>query len=325
MYQTFVTKNGAVAVRDTVKMVAVTKGPDGVEEIVPPDHGFLPDSLIIPPRLLEWLIDVRLLRHVPISYMVPDVALLPAEAIRFFNVDLTWIDRVIDGALAAGNVGTVDATFGYALLLRIREELDAALKALAGNGWDPKTDPMTGMLMRSDAARRWPNMIVRAFSNTTATAAIPVLRAEAISQNLYIALFAGRPVRVELREPFVGARFGVESQGLNPGPPYVVNKRGPNGKGITGAPLKITMDTNRVIDVNQIKTDMQSTWATAKAGDFAGRGTALQLEQLPYQQVFQNSVEEKEGVEPRFVPQKRGVLNMKKLTARAQAMAKLEA
>jgi len=57
---------------------------------------------------------------------------------------------------------------------------------------------------------------------------VPILRSEPISRDVYIALFAGRPERVELREPSVGTRYGVE---LADGgtPPFEVDGRNDDG------------------------------------------------------------------------------------------------
>src|SRR5262249_16955419 len=143
-------------------------------------------DLFVPERLYTWLLNLRLLRPVPLSYLVPDPALLPTESIRFFHVDPTWIDRVIDGVFAAGNTGTVDATFTYPLLQASRAYLDTGLEQLAqaslaeaatavlpdppkdfssGASWRAAKDPMTGMLIRSELTRRWPDMIVEGFSD----------------------------------------------------------------------------------------------------------------------------------------------------------------
>ena len=149
---------------------------------------------MLPERLREFLIDLRLMRHLPLAYLVPDAALLPPESIRFFHLDPTWMDRIIDGVFAAANTGTVDFVFSYSMLQMARAGIDKELTDLAkaqvpATTWSGDK-PMTGMLIRSELARRWPDMVVRAYTSTNVAdptvPTLPVLRAEPISKDLYI-------------------------------------------------------------------------------------------------------------------------------------------
>lgn len=56
----------------------------------------------LPPEVTEFLKDLNLLRHLPFQYLVPRQALLPVESIRFFQVDMLWIQRLIQGAFIIG-------------------------------------------------------------------------------------------------------------------------------------------------------------------------------------------------------------------------------
>jgi len=53
-------------------------------------------------QAVNWLTRLHLLRGVPFGYLVPDIAMLPSESIRFFQVDAGWIDALIDGAFSIG-------------------------------------------------------------------------------------------------------------------------------------------------------------------------------------------------------------------------------
>ena len=108
--------------------------------------------------------------------------------------------------------------FSASLLAMTRESIDQDLVDLAettapGSGWTPDQG-MTGLLIRSELARRWPNLTVRAFKTIKDDARdgpqLPILRAEPISKDMYIAIFGGIPAMVHVREPNVGVRFGVE-------------------------------------------------------------------------------------------------------------------
>ena len=59
---------------------------------------------VVPFELRQWLARLRLLEGVPFAYLAADSALLPPESIRFFYLDRSWADRLVDlvDALPAG-------------------------------------------------------------------------------------------------------------------------------------------------------------------------------------------------------------------------------
>ena len=65
----------------------------------------IPESTL-PPYMEMFLAHLRLLIGVPFDYLVPDARLLPDESIRFFYLDRSWTDRLVDGAIAVGKIGT---------------------------------------------------------------------------------------------------------------------------------------------------------------------------------------------------------------------------
>src|SRR5215208_1726454 len=111
MYSPVNKKTSVAAVAEWVGKFKIENTADGLTMIPPADEKSLFDKFAFPAHLEDWLTNIRLLRHIPLCYLVPDADLLPPEAIRFFHVDYTWIDRVIDGVFSAANTGTVDATF----------------------------------------------------------------------------------------------------------------------------------------------------------------------------------------------------------------------
>ena len=60
----------------------------------------------MPPYMESFLAHLRLLVGVPFEYLVPDARLLPDESIRFFYLDRSWTDRLVDGAISVGKIGT---------------------------------------------------------------------------------------------------------------------------------------------------------------------------------------------------------------------------
>lgn len=284
MYQAINSINGVDAVQNFLNEQNISQGPDGLEVGPPADQAVFKD-VVVPERLLTWLLDIRLLRHIPLAYLVPDAELLPTESIRFFFVDPTWVDRVVDGAFSAASTGTVELVFTCTLMKMARAKLDEEIKKAAdaqvATSWTPNS-PMTGMLVRSELVRRWPDMVVEAFKGN---GRVPVMRAEAVSRDIYIALFAGVPDKVTVAEPFSGLRFGVEpTQAANPpaSQPYQVDKKGMNAQPAGG---RITVPfrdsaTKRVINVGSFAS------LGAAGAENSGRQVAINLEQKAYRQQF---------------------------------------
>jgi hypothetical protein len=286
MYQSFTTKSGAAVVAANLASFPVQTGPDGLE--VDTTQLTFPGWASIPDRLYSWLLDLRLLRNVPLIYLIPDSALLPAESIRFFNIDPTWIDRLIDGVFSAANTGTVDITYSVVMLASIRTAVDFGLTDLAkqqvvDTTWTP-ANGFTGMLIRSELVRRWPDVIVRAYASPDekSAKAVPVLRAEPISKDVYIAVFAGTPVLVQLREPHVGVRFGLETPDQKS---YFYEDRNPIDGTLTNAanPVHkpIALKPGRAVPVSTIGND--------------SRTVAIELMRQPFVQQFLSSVVESRG------------------------------
>ena len=127
---------------------------------------------------------------------------------------------------------------------------------------------------------------------------IPILRAEPLSKGVYLALFAGTPRMVHLREPHVGVRFGVEPKigrfdliiGTTA---FVVNRRDTNGERVgdesqTSVPLRSA--AYRTLNLKKFADSLTPTDAS--------RMVAINLEQLAYVQEFKDSVTENVGSVP---------------------------
>ena len=286
------TRTGIESVHDVVQVYDIHPAQDGLAFASPTNFiEWKIHDIAMPKRLKEFLEDIRLLRRIPLSYLVPDPNLLPPESIRFFHIDQTWVDRVIDGIFSNTNTGTVDFHYRLTMLQLIRD-------AVAPAG------PRTGILIRSDLTRRWPKMIVDGYSTLPAepseasvdeTADIRTVRAEAISRDIFIALFDGKPRRVHIREPFEGVRFGVEPTDPDSRDSYKVDKRDLNGDLVNNDSVPVTFHPENVRTLNI--AGLRDTLVPPKMQD--SRGVALHLEQRPFVQVFLDNVPEDNGsVEP---------------------------
>jgi hypothetical protein len=287
-------QTGVEAVVTVVSGYTVTAETDGLAFASPGDTSqWFGDGIKMSPRLIEFLADIRLLRRIPLSYLVPDARLLPPESIRFFHVNQTWVDRVIDGVVSNTNLGTVDFHRSLTVLQAIREHPEV----------DLAKGQMTGMLIRSELVRRWPKMIVRAYSSENAVpesdSDVEVLRAEPVSRDVFIALFDGEPACVHLREPFDGVRYGVEFDDNRPaGHEHIVDRRNPDGSSVDDdddvLEIEFRDDVRRTLNIEDLRDKVGDAWGTV--GD--SRGVAIHLEQRPYIQMFAQSTVEPEGSKP---------------------------
>jgi hypothetical protein len=189
----------------------------------------------MPPYMESLLAHLRLLVGVPFDYLVADSRLLPMESIRFFYLDRSWTDRLVDGAIAVGKIGTREQAHHQAHSPAVQQQLDQSERIvrtlqMGGPFGDLKQsndqnqqpgDIITGFLLRSAAVAWWPHMDVRAYGEDIlepfdAAASIPkqllTLRLELLSPSVMLALFQGIPKLVILEEPHHAMQFGVHAQ-----------------------------------------------------------------------------------------------------------------
>ena len=189
----------------------------------------------LPPYALSFLAHLRLLVGVPFDYLVPDPLMLPNESIRFFHLDRSWTDRLVDGVLAVGKIGTREQAHHQASAADVEAELDdlepnvrpvqrglATIEDQAATVEQDAGQPITGMLLRSALVSGWPHMDIAAYAQGTK---LTLLRLERLAPAVLIALWAGIPDRVQLEEPHHGIQFGATSTGAALG----VLRRRPDG------------------------------------------------------------------------------------------------
>jgi hypothetical protein len=191
------------------------------------------DGLIplVPTTVADWLSRLTLLQGVPFHYLVPDEAMLPPESIRFFYLNMNWIDALVDGALSLGrNLTSANSgSASEALDKAIRPELTAAVKAHAGNarrfalGLTPRTASLqvvSGFLLRSTVVEGYPGLGVNAYplggtpKDPTITL-LPILRLEQLGpqSGVMLCLIEGDAVQVDVHEPPEGLHYGLDSYG----------------------------------------------------------------------------------------------------------------
>jgi hypothetical protein len=191
----------------------------------------------MPPYMESFLSHLRLLVGVPFEYLVPDPRLLPDESVRFFYLDRSWTDRLVDGAITLGKIGSREQAHHHAQHAKVASTLDLSERMVrtlqrgrtgfeearndASRRPERSAGLITGFVMRSGSVSGWPHMDVRAYSeriaepfDASAPAAVAkqirLLRLERLSPGVLFALFDGVPALVTLEEPHHGIQFGVD-------------------------------------------------------------------------------------------------------------------
>lgn len=180
----------------------------------------------LPDNAKEWLGRLALLYGVPFNYLVPDERMLPPESLRFFQLDLYWLDCLLDGAFSIGrstssNLAS-DRQFLSQILQLAREESRQIrskwLKNLGANpgNTSPGNGTISGFLLHSAVVSAYPGMEVEVYGqNNPESNANPlaVLRFERIAPNILLCLFDGELHQVRLHKPPEGLHFGVDHSG----------------------------------------------------------------------------------------------------------------
>ncbi|HEV7913059.1 MAG TPA: hypothetical protein VGP22_04795, partial [Albitalea sp.] len=149
----------------------------------------------------------------------------------------SWSDRLVDGAVAVGKIGSREQAHHQAQASKVSGTLDVcermvrrlqrggefdAVRGAVFAGEPPRADLVTGFVLRSAVVSGWPHMDVRAYTDRIAepfdassAAAVakqlPLLRLERLSPGVMLALFQGVPELVTLEEPHHGVQFGIDT------------------------------------------------------------------------------------------------------------------
>ena len=292
----------------------------------------------MPAYMESLLAHLRLLVGVPFDYLVPDARLLPDESIRFFYLDRSWTDRLVDGAIAVGKIGTREQAHHQARSGPVSQQIDQTERIvrdlqrhrdtfanLKTNNDQNQTaaDVVTGFLLRSAAVAGWPGMDVRAYSSDIPESPQPfdpgsaqaiaaqllTLRLELLSPSVLLALFQGIPQLVTIEQPHHAAQFGVH---IAPNGTFQIDLRNQQGQQILDGnnnpiPLNVPVrsGTSRVIDVKALYNGLFNA-KNSNPGMPAINGSAsfaIEVLDPPWRQRFEGTVDEAGGGGPvGFVP-----------------------
>jgi len=267
----------------------------------------------MPPYMEMFLAHLRVLIGVPFDYLVPDARLLPDESIRFFYVDRSWTDRLVDGAIAVGKAGTREQAHHQAHAADVQSQLDLTERVvrILQRGLrrpdQPDQSParvLTGFLLRSAAVTGWPAMDVRAFSTIVppftgnpddpaagkwaaqaAAAQLTTLRLELLSPSVLLAIFDGIPELVWLEEPHHNIEFGVNTDKEQR---FVLDRHGAIGQVEPGGavPVPVRAANGRVVAVAALRDEL-ALIGPPVLPQTGSAAFAIELLNYPWRQRFQ--------------------------------------
>lgn len=192
----------------------------------------------LPPDLVEWLAQLKLLNGLPFNYLVPDEKFLPTETLRFFQVDPDWVNSLADGALSIGRhfngAGTPPATIHSDIIHHrmLHTKPNAGLQNIRRRQLSLKdiTDPLppvpvalSGFILRSAVVKGWKSMDVIGYAKgsspfdyeqgkitTDQINNLTILRLERLSDSVMLGIFQGSLYELVLHEPPEAIHFGLD-------------------------------------------------------------------------------------------------------------------
>lgn len=212
---------------------------------------FAPEYIMpaFPGQVTDWFDELLSLKHVPFHYLVSREEMLPANTLRFFHVDVNWLNCLIDGAFSIGRITSAD----------ISQDGDARK---AGNV--PNAPVYSGFMLRSPVVSGWPNLLVEAYNQ-----AVPAgddylpkgitpashVRCDRLGEDVLLCLFAGEIKTVDIHEHAETIHFGVDA-GDDPAKVVGYQKALRNKDGVPGEkkPLVWKSEDKHTLDINDLVT-----------------------------------------------------------------------
>lgn len=172
-------------------------------------------------KVCDFVSELRLLKDVPFSYLVPDEKLLPPESIRFFYLDENWLDAFTDGAMSIGRIANADAvidksSFGYVAKTATERLSSPRFLAMHPNhrrsfcAQPVSGEVRTGFLLRSGLVGKWKGLEAFGYHDDTR---LEILRMDTLADDMLICIFDGELTRFVISEPKTGLRFGAAEHG----------------------------------------------------------------------------------------------------------------
>ena len=190
-------------------------------------------DVTLPQNLKTWLTRLMLLHGAPIHYLVPDEAMLPPESIRFFYVDMNWVDAMVDGAFSIGRnltkkTPSPSAVLDQVALPKVKAQMRTHAPSIRAKAFgvapaDAKLQTISGFLLRSSVVQSYPGIAVLAYPAAAAEGIapdpLPLLRFEQLGpqSDTLLCLVDGDIFSVEIHEPAEQLHYGVDSYKIESG------------------------------------------------------------------------------------------------------------
>jgi hypothetical protein len=178
-------------------------------------------EVLIPDAISKWLGRLRLLKGVPFNYLVPDEQMLPPESIRFFYLDMNWVDALIDGAFSIGrNLTRTEKTHTLNLDTAVKPAMhqharEGALSIRAeALGLPPPVlslQVVSGFLLRSTVVNAYKGIGANVYPQS-GSPMLDILRFEPLGQNsdTLLCLVDGDAFKVDIHEAPEHLHYGID-------------------------------------------------------------------------------------------------------------------
>lgn len=229
-------------------------------------------STDLPDNLKDWLNRLLILKGVPFNYLVPDEGMLPPESIRFFYLDMNWVDTLIDGAYSIGRNLTLDETDASinqdkATLPNVQSSVKTQAHSVRSAALGTVSPPanlqvVSGFILRSSLVQDYPGMGVNAYPkghtpSDSNIESLNILRLEqlGLASDTMICLIDGDAYQIDVHEAPEALHYGIDSYTYTASPESVAAEKiiqpfTKSGGQITlsGTPLPLTIDSSFRVD-----------------------------------------------------------------------------
>lgn len=195
-------------------------------------YSFLDMEMDIPEEITNFLARLSLLYQVPFSYLVPDERMLPEDSIRFFRIDVNWLNALLDGAMSLGRCFEEDYVQDTELIETIlsrvyekrsairpllqrksRQEQDFHVKKCLEDMKNSVNGMVnTGFLLRSELVRGFQGIEFVAYAGKGEKTPLSCLRLQVIGKEILLGIYAGECNYLEIKQPPEGMHFGMEKK-----------------------------------------------------------------------------------------------------------------
>ena len=178
-------------------------------------------DVLVPEVISKWLGRLRLLKGVPFNYLVPDEQMLPPESIRFFYLDMNWVDSLIDGAFSIGrnltkaendHTQNLDTAVAPAMHQHARAgAISIRAEALGLPPPNVSLQVVSGFLLRSTIVNAYKGIGVNVYPQS-GPPMLDILRFEPLGENsdTLLCLVDGDAFKVDIHEAPEHLHYGID-------------------------------------------------------------------------------------------------------------------